>query len=643
MRKQFAMALCLAWGTMLSTEGSLWAQGAPAPSTEKKITVYGKDKKVLCSMKTSEIDSIVFDEPVPTADVLDVVFHEDGTAEDISPMRNEVQLVGSTSYTRFSKAYNRYIATFSNPWAGTATGYYRVDFEQNQEFRDKLADGHTLEVLFMPNYQGSIPNQECKPFSAMQAGGTGFLVTTTTSSRKNEICFLPNTSANGKSTWRWATSGIVPQPKQYYHVVGVWNKEEQKARIYVNGELRNTIAAPGNLNFASSGSNWFCVGGDPNGKSQAANGWLGNIVLARIYDDPLTQEDVSLLWKSVDVNPDEMDAELVKNVGFLSGMGVKAGGTYMIRGEGFAQGDQVTLSLVSDKSQASACALTAQDGGALMRLPATLVSGQYRMTLERGSKSQELGVTNLVVLDRKPTGMRVIAHRGHWNTAGAAQNSRASLRNAISLGCYGSETDVWITTDGQVMANHDATLQGVRLETSTYEQVKGLTLSNGEKIPRLSDLLDILEGEGDTKLIIEIKTHTDEARGKACVAAVLDMVKSRGVQDKVEYIAFSLNLCKELVRLDPTAHVAYLNGDRSPAQLKALGIMGLDYTADRYRSNPTWTSEAKAGGMTTNVWTISDTPTMAEMTNAGVDFVTTDSPADALDVQKAYDVQKAAE
>ena len=31
------------------------------------------------------------------------------------------------------------------------------------------------------------------------------------------------------------------------------------------------------------------------------------------------------------------------------------------------------------------------------------------------------------------------------------------------------------------------------------------------------------------------------------------------------------------------------------------------------------------------------------MTNAGVDFVTTDSPADALDVQKAYDVQKAAE
>ena len=643
MRKPLFLAFALTLGTMLTSVGQVWAQTAPASTTEKKIVIYGKDHRVLCSMKTSEVDSIVFADPVPTADMLDVVFHEDGTAEDISPMRNEVRLVGNTSYTRFSKAYNRYIATFNNPWAGTPTGYYRIDFEQNQEFRDKLADGHTLEVLFMPNYSGTIPNQECKPFSAMQAGGTGFLVTTTSGSRKNEICFLPNTSTTGKSTWRWTTSGIVPQPKQYYHVVGVWNKEEQKAYVYVNGELKNTISAPGNLNFASSGSNWFCVGGDPDGASNASNGWLGNIVLARIYDDPLTQEDVSLLWKSVDVDAEEMDADLVKNVSFLSGMGVKAGGTYAIGGEGFVQDDQVTLTLVSDKSKTYATPLTIREGGVLLRLPADLTSGQYRMTLVRGTKSQELGVTTLAVLDQQPTGMRVIAHRGYWNTAGAAQNSRASLQNAIKLGCYGSETDVWITTDGHLMVNHDPTLSGVRIESSTYDQVKNLTLSNGEKIPKLSDFLDILAGEGNTKLIIEIKTHTDEARGKACVAAVVDMVNSRGLQDKVEYIAFSINLCKELVRLAPNAHVAYLNGDYGPATLKAMGIMGLDYTAAKYRSNPTWPSVARANGMTTNVWTISDTPTMAEMTNSGIDFVTTDNPVDALSVEQAYNLQKETE
>lgn len=643
MKRHFITACILALAAFLGMPASLWAQSADNEPDDRNIVIYGKGNQVLYSVKTSEVDSIVFADPRPTADMLDVVFHEDGTAEDVSPMKNEVKLVGNTSYTRFSKAYNRYMATFTNPWAGTATGYYRIDYEQNQEFRSKLADGHTLEVLFMPNYSGAIPNQESKPFSAMQSGGTGFLVTTTSGARQNEICFLPNTSTNGNSTWRWATSGIVPQPKVYYHVVGVWNKQERKAYVYVNGELRNTIDAPGNFNFASSGNNWFCVGGDPNGASQAAQAWLGNVVLARIYDAPLTQKDVTRLWKDVDVEPDEAEAELVKNVDFLSGMGVKAGGTYLVSGEGFAEGDQVTLTLITDKSKTFTATTTVQEGGVLLRLPANLTSGQYRMTLMRGEKSQELGVTMLTVLEQYPTGMQVIAHRGYWDTPGAAKNSRASLKNAIKLGCWGSETDVWITADGHVMVNHDATLGGVRLETSTLDQVKNLTLSNGEKIPQLSEFLDILAGEGNTKLIIEIKTHSDEARGKACVAAVVDMVKNRGLQAKVEYIAFSINLCKEVVRLDPNAHVAYLNGDLGPATLKALGIMGLDYTAGTYRSNPAWPNVARANGMTTNVWTVNDMPTMAEMTNCGINFITTDNPVDALKVEQIYNLQKAGE
>lgn len=639
MRKKMFSALALALLSLLTGNANVWAQVDNSTQKDKKMVIYGKDKKVLCSMKTSEVDSIVFTEPLPEADMLDVVFNEDGTAEDISPMKNQVKLVGTTSYTTFSSAYNRYMATFNNAWAGTTTGYYRIDFENNQEFRNKLADGHTLEVLFMPNYSGTIANSECKPFSAMQAGGTGFLITTTSGSRKNEICFLPNVSTNGKSTWRWATSGIVPQSKTYYHVVGVWNKEEQKAYIYINGELKNTINASGDFRFASSGSNWFCIGGDPDGASKASNGWNGNIVLARIYDAPLTANDVSALWQAVDVDPSET-AEMVQNVDYLSGMAVKAGGTYLINGEGFAEGDQIKLQLVTDSKQTYTQNVSLIEGGVLVTMPSELASGQYRLTLLRGEKTQDLGATSLTVVKQYPTGMRVIAHRGFWNTEGAAQNSRASLQNAINLGCYGSETDIWITTDGHLMVNHDATLGGVRLENSTYEQVKNLTLSNGEKIPQLSDFLDILEKGGSTKLIIEIKTHTDENRGKAAVKAAVEMVKNRGLQEKVEYIAFSLNLCKEVVSLDPTAHVAYLNGDYGPATLKTFGIMGLDYTAAKYRSNPQWAEVARANGMTTNVWTISDTSTMTEMTNAGIDFVTTDNPIEALRVEKIYNMQK---
>ena len=38
---------------------------------------------------------------------------------------------------------------------------------------------------------------------------------------------------------------------------------------------------------------------------------------------------------------------------------------------------------------------------------------------------------------------KVIAHRGFWKTPGSSQNSISSLLKADSIGCYGSEFDVW--------------------------------------------------------------------------------------------------------------------------------------------------------------------------------------------------------
>ena len=52
-------------------------------------------------------------------------------------------------------------------------------------------------------------------------------------------------STSGKSNWIWTKSGINPDPGRYYHVVGVWNKDEAKTYIYVDGELKGTMDAPG--------------------------------------------------------------------------------------------------------------------------------------------------------------------------------------------------------------------------------------------------------------------------------------------------------------------------------------------------------------------------------------------------------------
>ena len=244
-------------------------------------------KILLCSFVLSVAWMSATAQDAPVADLLDVEFNIDGTAIDVSPMNNTVEFIGEGPTIAYNAAFGRNVATFYTSWSAKPAGYYKINFENNQAFRDALADGHSLEILVMPNYEGALADVECKPFSAMQAGGTGFLICKTGNGNgKNSFTFLPNVTTTGASTWRWTTSGVTPLAGFYYHVIGVWNKEEGKAYIYVNGELKNAIDAPGDLRFANEGCNWFCVGGDASG-SGAEAGWTGDIILARVYDKPL--------------------------------------------------------------------------------------------------------------------------------------------------------------------------------------------------------------------------------------------------------------------------------------------------------------------------------------------------------------------
>ncbi|MCR4921253.1 MAG: hypothetical protein K5945_06035 [Bacteroidaceae bacterium] len=613
----------------------------PARAQMRKVNIYSQGQ-VVYSAPITEVDSIAFVDAkpkTPVADILDVQFNADGTAEDLSPMKNAITIPSKTGLsTVWSNTYQRYVANFSNSWGSTVSGFYKVDYTNNEKFRNALADGHTLEVLVMGNYSGTIANVEAKPFSSMQAGGTGFLVTTISGARKNELTFLPNVSTTGKSTWIWTTSGVVPRSRRFYHLVGVWNKDEGKAYVYVDGELRNTVKASGSLVFPTSGATWFCLGGDPSSSTAAHAGWTGQIAFARIYDKPLEADEVSALWDQYASLQPDVEEDMVTDIDYLSGMAVKAGSYYYIGGKGFAAGDKLKLRQTVEGGSEQLTDIVLTDGGARILLPANLASGSYSMILVRGAKMQDLGVTTFNVVSLMPPGCKVIAHRGHWNVAGSAQNSRTSLQKALDLKVYGSETDIWITTDGVMMVNHDATFGGVRLETSTSEQVKALTLSNGESMPSLEELLNMVKADdGPTKLIIEIKTHSDPARGQAAADSTVNMVHRMGLRDRVEYIAFSLDICKRIVQDDPEAHVAYLNGGKSPAELHALGIMGLDYTAANFRNNPSWVASARELGMTTNVWTINSEAEIVEMNNMGIDYITTNNPELAAKILRYYE------
>ena len=221
----------------------------------------------------------------------------------------------------------------------------------------------------------------------------------------------------------------------------------------------------------------------------------------------------------------------------------------------------------------------------------------------------------------------VIAHRGHWKAEGSAQNSRTSLKKALEMGIYGSEIDIWLTTDNKQMVNHDDDYDGVVIREATSKQCKALILKNGEHMPMLKDMLKLLKkSKTRTKLIIEVKPLGNKQRDQESATRAMRMVRKYHLEKKVDYISFSIEACKTLARLDPTANVAFLDGNMTPTALHEFGINGIDYHYSHFQKHPEWVKEAHDLGMTVNAWTVDKRETMDELITLGLDFITTNEP-----------------
>ena len=106
------------------------------------------------------------------------------------------------------------------------------------------------------------------------------------------------------------------------------------------------------------------------------------------------------------------------------------------------------------------------------------------------------------------------------------------------------------------------------------------------------------------------------------------------MEDQVEYIAFSNQVGTELIRLAPEAKVAYLNGDKTPAELKELGYTGLDYAHKVLKKNSHWIDEAHKLGLTVNVWTVNKAEDLQYFIDHKADFITTNEPVLLLELLK---------
>ncbi len=232
------------------------------------------------------------------------------------------------------------------------------------------------------------------------------------------------------------------------------------------------------------------------------------------------------------------------------------------------------------------------------------------------------------------SGFVAMAHRG-----GALlprnlgiENTLTAFRHAMELGIRYLETDVHATSDGQLVAFHDASLDRVtdtsgEISKLTYDEVRRVTVGGREQIPSLDELF---ESFPDARINLDIKAA-------GAVRPLATAIRRHAAQHRVCVGSFSHPRLTAFRRLLPDVLTAV-----SPVGVMALsrglvrrrGVGRVFQIPLHHRVGPTTvrilTPERVAAihrtGRTVHVWTINSTEQMHELIDWGVDGIVTDRP-----------------
>ncbi|MDR6861886.1 glycerophosphodiester phosphodiesterase [Phycicoccus sp. 3266] len=230
-----------------------------------------------------------------------------------------------------------------------------------------------------------------------------------------------------------------------------------------------------------------------------------------------------------------------------------------------------------------------------------------------------------------------LAHRGGAKLADNLhlENSLAAFRRAVDLGYRYLETDVHATSDGVLLAFHDAVLDRVtdragRIADLPWSVVRSARINGTEPIPLLSDLLEELP---TARLNIDVKAP-------GAVAPLAEVVARHGAVDRVCVGSFSdrrLRAVRRLLgpglatsagpaevaalRFAPERLAQWLRSPAAALQVPTAHVVG-GRTVELV--TPELLDRAHGMGKHVHVWTVDDAQEMHRLLDLGVDGIVSD-------------------
>ncbi len=220
-----------------------------------------------------------------------------------------------------------------------------------------------------------------------------------------------------------------------------------------------------------------------------------------------------------------------------------------------------------------------------------------------------------------------VAHRG--GDQSAVENTMPAFEHAVSLGYDYLETDVHLSSDGVLVAFHDADLERITgrpgtIADRTWEELRSIDLG-GARMPRLDELLGAFP---DTKFNIDPKAD-DAVEPLGDVIAAFDAVDRVGIGafDDARITAlqdrFGPGLCTSP---GPMELLAFL-GEPSARAFETHGCLQIPPSFGEFELTAELLASAHDLGLQVHVWTINEEAEMRRLLDLGVDAVMTDHVA----------------
>lgn len=220
-------------------------------------------------------------------------------------------------------------------------------------------------------------------------------------------------------------------------------------------------------------------------------------------------------------------------------------------------------------------------------------------------------------------GFKIIAHRG--SPLLAPENSLEGFRRAVSDGAHAVEFDIQLTADGVPVVIHDWLLDRT---TNVSGYVRGMTsaeirekarLANGEPVPTLIEVLDVLRPSG-VEVYLEIVT-ADAGEAVASVATLSYPVS------RLVFSSFHHRLLRELRTHHPEFRLMAVFECAPIDPVRLVREAGADEAGVCFRSIDTQLlGQLTAANIPVYGWTVNDPRDIAHAKAMGLAGVFTDSP-----------------